>query len=188
MPKHIRTHAHWNRFLFISPPRSFLSLSLIGGESEPLQGHAGRCSSSIQVCLTLRLCACSRWGRDAAARWEWPPGGEDGVGHAGACRFTVAGSPGTPPELLGTTTAETSAERARFSQSSVGYVRKASVEERLAEGDPRQLGGHSLYFVLLPRFYPPWREETLSGIIPCLETKINSWFCLPQPRKTEKVL
>ena len=136
MPKHIRTHAHWRRFLFISPPRSFLSLSLIGGESETFQGPAGRCSSSSKVCQTLHLCACSRWGREPIARWEWSSGEEDGVGHAGPSGSSVAGSPGTPPELLGTTATETLAELARLSQFPVGYVSYAAVEERLDERTP----------------------------------------------------
>lgn len=80
--------------------------------------------------------------RNAEARWEWSSGGEeDGDGHAGACVSAVVGRPGTPPELLGTATAETSADRARFTQSSVGYVRNAAVEERSDEGTPDSFMG-----------------------------------------------
>lgn len=50
--------------------------------------------------------------------------------HAGGGGSAVACSPGTSPELLAATAVETSAEPARLSQPSVGYVTEVAVEKR----------------------------------------------------------
>lgn len=57
-------------------------------------------------------------------------GGFGVCGHAGAGGSAVAYSPGTSPELLAATAVETSAEPARLSQASVGYVKEVAVEKR----------------------------------------------------------
>ena len=64
----------------------------------------------------------------------WLPAEQHGAHHAGAAGSAVACSPRTSPKLLEAAAAETSAEPTRFSQSSMGYVKKASVEKGLDWG------------------------------------------------------